>query len=69
MVFRIKANRFLYGMVRALVGTMVEVARDHRPPGDLNRILEAKDRTLAGMAAPAKGLFLEEIVYEARKGG
>ena len=63
LVFRIKANRFLYGMVRALVGTMVEVGRGHRPMSDLKEILEARNRTLAGMSAPAKGLFLEEIVY------
>lgn len=63
IIFKIRANRFLYGMVRALVGTMVEIARGHRPLGDMHRILEAKDRTLAGMSAPAKGLFLEQIVY------
>ena len=63
LVFRIKANRFLYGMVRALVGTMVEVGRGHRPMSDLKEILEARNRTLAGMSAPAKGLFLEEIIY------
>lgn len=63
IVFRIRANRFLYGMVRALVGTMVEIGRGHRPFSDLKRILEAKNRTLAGMAAPARGLFLEQIIY------
>jgi len=63
LVFRIRANRFLYGMVRALVGTMVEIGRGHRPLNDMQRILEGKDRALAGMSAPAKGLFLEEIVY------
>src|SRR3989339_124778 len=59
LVYRIKANRFLYGMVRALVGTTVEIARGHRPLEDMQRILLAKDRALAGMSAPAKGLFLE----------
>jgi len=63
LIFRIRANRFLHGMVRALVGTMVEIGRGHRPLADFARILEAKDRTVAGMAAPAKGLFLQEIVY------
>jgi tRNA pseudouridine38-40 synthase len=67
IVFTIRANRFLHGMVRALVGTMVEIARGHRPLSDMQRILEAKDRSLAGMSAPAKGLFLEEIVYETIK--
>jgi tRNA pseudouridine38-40 synthase len=63
LVFDIRANRFLYGMVRALVGTMVEVARGHRQFTAFNEILEAKDRTRAGGSAPAKGLFLEEVIY------
>lgn len=63
MTFRISANRFLHGMVRALVGTMVEVGRGYRPLEDFKKILEAKDRRAAGMAAPAKGLFLERIIY------
>lgn len=63
MTLRISANRFLHGMVRALVGTMVEVGRRYRPVEDFKKILEAKDRRAAGMAAPAKGLFLERIIY------
>lgn len=63
IVYEIRANRFLYGMVRALVGTMVEVARGYREFTTFAEILAAKDRTKAGMAAPAKGLFLEEIIY------
>jgi tRNA pseudouridine38-40 synthase len=63
IIFTIRSNRFLYGMVRALVGTMVEIARGHRPLSDMQRILEARDRSVAGMSAPSKGLFLEEIVY------
>ncbi|MCX6142788.1 MAG: tRNA pseudouridine(38-40) synthase TruA [Ignavibacteriales bacterium] len=63
LVFDIRANRFLYGMVRALVGTMVEVARGHRQFTEFQEILEAKDRARAGASAPAKGLFLEEVVY------
>jgi len=63
LVFEICANRFLYGMVRALVGTMVEVGRGHRPAEEFKRILDARDRRAAGMSAPAKGLFLEEIIY------
>lgn len=62
-VFEITANRFLHGMVRALVGTMVDVGRGYRRIDDLQAILDAKDRRQAGMAAPAKGLFLEEILY------
>jgi tRNA pseudouridine38-40 synthase len=63
LIYEIRANRFLYGMVRALVGTMVEVARGHRTYDSFPEILAAKDRSKAGMTAPAKGLFLEEITY------
>lgn len=62
--FEIEANRFLYGMVRALVGTMVEIARGLRPEEDFRRILESGDRKQAGMAAPASGLVLERVLYE-----
>ena len=61
--FEITANRFLHGMVRALVGTMVNVGRGHTPLRNFKLILEAKDRSKAGMSAPSQGLFLEEIVY------
>lgn len=63
LVFGIRANRFLYGMVRGLVGTMVDVARGHRQFMEFQEILDAKDRARAGASAPAKGLFLEEVVY------
>ena len=63
LIFDIRANRFLYGMVRAMVGTMVEVARGYRHITDFQEILDAKDRTRAGVSAPARGLFLEEIIY------
>jgi tRNA pseudouridine38-40 synthase len=63
LVFEITANRFLHGMVRTLVGTMVNIGRGHTKIEDFKSILEARDRSLAGMSAPAKGLFLEEIIY------
>jgi len=63
LVYEIRANRFLYGMVRALVGTMVEIARGLRDFAAFPEILAARDRTKAGQAAPAKGLFLEQITY------
>ncbi len=63
LVFDIRADRFLHGMVRALVGTIVEIGRGYRPSSDLKEILELKDRCKAGMAAPAHGLFLIEVNY------
>jgi tRNA pseudouridine38-40 synthase len=63
VVFEITANRFLHGMVRALVGTMVEIGRGYRSVDDFKRIMGAKDRRKAGMAAPPQGLFLSAVEY------
>ena len=63
-VFEITANRFLYGMVRALVGTMVDIGRGHTPQSSFKQILESKDRRNAGVSAPSKGLFLIHVDYE-----
>lgn len=63
LLFEISANRFLHGMVRSLVGTMVEVGRGYRTLDDFEEILQARDRRRGGMAAPAKGLFLEKVTY------
>ncbi len=62
--FEIEANRFLYGMVRALVGTMVEIGRGYRKIDDFDVILKSGDRREAGMAAPAAGLTLVSVSYE-----
>lgn len=63
---KIKAigNRFLYRMVRNLVGTLVYVGCGKISADDVKAILKAKDRTLAGMTAPAKGLFLHRAYYD-----
>ena len=61
--FTITANRFLRNMVRAIVGTLVEVGRGRLSPEDIRRIIEAKDRCSAGESVPAKGLFLVDIKY------
>lgn len=63
VVFHVTANRFLRGMVRALVGTMLEVGRGKKDPTWMKEILEAKDRRAAGMAVDPEGLFLTQVVY------
>ncbi len=61
--FTITANGFLRGMVRSLVGTMVEIGRGKYPPGYLGEVVEKRDRRLAGPTAPPQGLFQVEVEY------
>lgn len=63
IVFEITANRFLRNMVRAVVGTLLEVGQGDVEPEVIINILEAKDRSRAGVSVPAKGLFLDEVGY------
>ncbi|MEY2595646.1 MAG: hypothetical protein RI965_918 [Bacteroidota bacterium] len=63
VVFRVTGNRFLRGMVRALVGTMIKVGRGKLEISDVKQILEARDNTMADFSAPAHGLFLEDVLY------
>jgi len=63
LIFRIAANRFLHGMVRTLVGTMIDVARGHFATNQFDRIFSLRDRSQAGQTAPACGLFREQVVY------
>ena len=62
--FTISADRFLRNMVRAIVGTMVEVGTGKITPDDLKKIIEDKFRNSAGVSAPAQGLFLVDVGYE-----
>lgn len=62
--FTITANRFLRNMVRAIVGTLVEVGRGRISIEDVRHIIEAKDRCQAGESVPGKALFLVDISYE-----
>jgi tRNA pseudouridine38-40 synthase len=62
-VFTIRADRFLRNMVRAIVGTLLEVGRGKITVQDFRDIIEAKDRRKAGMSAPAEGLALVGIEY------
>jgi len=61
--FTISADRFLRNMVRAIVGTMVEIGTGKLQPNDLRKIIEDKYRNSAGVSAPAQGLFLVDVGY------
>lgn len=63
LLYTIEATAYLRHMVRNIVGTLVEVGRGDRTPESFFRLLEARDRTLAGPTAPARGLFLVEVKY------
>ena len=63
LCLRFTGSGFLYNMVRILVGTLLEVGSGKRSPGDMPRLLEARDRQAAGFTAPAQGLFLWEQKY------
>jgi tRNA pseudouridine38-40 synthase len=60
-------NAFLRNMVRIVVGTLVEVGEGRRPIGQVAEILASKDRTRAGITAPAHGLELVSVRYDGRK--
>ncbi len=61
--FTISADRFLRNMVRAIVGTLVEIGQGKITMDDFRRIIEEKDRGSAGVSVPAQGLFLVDIRY------
>jgi tRNA pseudouridine38-40 synthase len=63
LVYRVRGSGFLHHMVRNAVGTLIEVGRGNLTPGDIDRILEARDRSAAGPTAPARGLFLVQVEY------
>ena len=62
-IFTITANRFLRNMVRAIVGTLLDVGSKKITPEEVNRIIASKDRGQAGFSVPACGLYLTEINY------
>lgn len=64
LVFTIKANRFLRNMVRAIVGTMLEIGDGKIKSTDINNIILSKDRSKAGYSVPALGLSLFNVEYE-----
>jgi len=63
LIFTIEADRFLRNMVRAIVGTLLEVGRGRKTTDDFRSIIEAKNRCKAGVSVPACGLFLVDILY------
>lgn len=62
--FTISADRFLRNMVRAIVGTMVEIGNGKIEPQALHQIIKDKNRNSAGTSAPAQGLFLVDVGYD-----
>ena len=63
LVLTIRADRFLRGMVRGIVGTLVDVGRDKISPEEFNEIIIAMSRQKASSQAPAQGLFLTNVTY------
>lgn len=63
LVFTITADRFLRNMVRAIVGTMINIGQGKIEPEHLRTIIESKNRSQAGFSAPAHGLYLTQILY------
>ncbi len=63
VIFHITANRFLRNMVRAIVGTLLDIGYGKKSVNDMHAIIAAKDRSKAGASAPAGGLFLSKIEY------
>lgn len=61
----VEANGFLYNMVRAIVGSLLEVGRGRQSGQWITEVLKGCDRSQAGPTAPAKGLFLKHVTYEA----
>ncbi len=63
LIYAVEATAFLRHMVRNIVGTLVEVGQGLRAPQSFKELLEARDRTKAGITAPAHGLYLVEVKY------
>jgi tRNA pseudouridine38-40 synthase len=63
LVFTITANRFLRGMVRAVVGTLLDVGSEKITVKEFEAIIKSKDRKKAGANVPAHGLYLTKVSY------
>jgi len=63
VIFFIEADRFLHGMVRTIIGTLLDSVMQQKPEEYIQNILQQKQRSAAGEAVPAKGLFLYKVKY------
>ncbi|MFM7022434.1 MAG: tRNA pseudouridine(38-40) synthase TruA [Flavobacteriales bacterium] len=63
MIFRIRADRFLRNMVRAIVGTLIDVGKGAVSIEDFKKIVESRDRGKAGISVPAHALYLSKVEY------
>ncbi|HEX7367613.1 MAG TPA: tRNA pseudouridine(38-40) synthase TruA [Pelobium sp.] len=63
LIYHVSANRFLRNMVRAIVGTLVDVGKNKIPPESMHQIIKSQNRSAAGASVPACGLFLTEVKY------
>lgn len=59
----VSANGFLYNMVRIIAGTLIDAGTGRTAPEDIKKIISSKDRALAGVTAPAHGLYLSDVYY------
>ena len=66
--FKVAASSFVWKMVRSMLGTILEYGQKALPPAALADALKARDRSQAGMSAPARGLFLERVIYDGEEG-
>jgi tRNA pseudouridine38-40 synthase len=64
LVFKIRANRFLRNMVRAIVGTLIEVGKGNVSIEEFKKIIESKDRREAGTSIDAHALYLSKVEYD-----
>lgn len=63
MIFHISADRFLRNMVRAIVGTLLEIGQGRKPVDHIRQVIESRNRSLAGVSVPAEGLYLTAVHY------
>ena len=63
LFFHITADRFLRNMVRAIVGTLLEIGHEKHPPEWIHEVIQSKDRSVAGTSVPAHGLYLTAVAY------